>query len=283
MESGKQSRHIGRKIWYGTAIALSAIILVLSLVGVTGAWVVEQTLSDVSVKLLGAIDQTMGVFRKINAGVDDKVTTIQGVTTNVSDVSQQLSQNVNDQGIIALLLPAEQEQKLRDTFISLQESLATVRGGLTSTIDMYHSLNRLPFVNLPSLSEEQMDNLEAIATENKLRVETLRQDVQDFRSGAAGKIDVITQAVDKITQGMEELSSRLANLDSDLAAVQALAVKLQKVVPIALLVVTILMTLLLAYVIYTQVEMISLFIKKWKQLNKPKAALPDINIKSPAS
>jgi hypothetical protein len=46
----------GRKIWYGTAIALSGLVLLLCILSVAGVWVVESVLSNTVVEVIEAVD-----------------------------------------------------------------------------------------------------------------------------------------------------------------------------------------------------------------------------------
>ena len=106
MESQKPERHIGRKIWYGAAIVLSALILLLSVAGVIGAWAGQSSLSNFTVALLVAVEDTAGGLRQVTGTIDGGVGEVQSISNEVSDISTQISQNVENRGLIALLLLA---------------------------------------------------------------------------------------------------------------------------------------------------------------------------------
>jgi hypothetical protein len=273
MEEKKTNRHIGRKIWYGTAITLSVLVLLISTVGVIGAWIVEQSLVGVTQGLLIATARTAGGLREVAAQINQESGDLRQISEAVSVLSLKIGANIEDKGLAATLLPAEQEQKINDTVLKIQETLSTVREFLTSAIGIYRSLDRLPFVNLPGLSEEKVVELVQVVSDIQASVAELRQNVQDFRTGVAEGVSRITQAADRVTQGLDKLSAMLVELDKALAALQALATRLEKIVPLAFALAASFLTIFMAYVAYTQVEFIRVEVRRWKALNTPALAL----------
>ena len=159
METPTQSRHIGRKIWFGIAITLSVLILVISVAGLVGAWVVQNTLSDVTVSLLQTVYDSAGSLRQVIQKVDQGVGEVSQITAEVSQISSQISQNVEDQGLLLLLLPQEKEDKLVEGINSIQETLSTISEFLASIVEMYRAIDSLPFVDLPGPSLEQVEKV----------------------------------------------------------------------------------------------------------------------------
>jgi hypothetical protein len=275
METQTPSRQTGRKIWYATAIALSVLVLLISVASVVGAWVVQNTLSDVTVSLLQTVYDSAGGLRQVIQKVDQGFGEVRQITSEVSQISTQISQNVDDKGLLLLLLPQEKEDKLVEGINSIQETLNTIREFLATFMEMYRAIDKLPFVNLPKPSIEQVEKIEAALTRIQTDIAALRKNVQDFRAGAADVISRVTQAADKITAGIDELSGWMSNLDSDLLALQEFALRMQTTIPRVLFVIAVVATLFLAWVIYTQVEAIRLYVRRWKLLSEPQAALPE--------
>jgi hypothetical protein len=69
----------------------------------------------------------------------------------------------------------------------------------------------------------------------------------------------------EITEGRD----RLAQLDARLASLGDLANRLQQVIPGLMAALAIILTLLFAFLIFTQVEVIRLYVQRWQQLSKP--------------
>jgi hypothetical protein len=278
MNTTTPSRHTGRKIWIGVAITISALILLLSAVGVVGVWVVENKLSDATVSLLQSVYDFSGGLRQQIERADQGIEEVRQITAEVSQISSQISQNVEDQGLLALLLPQEQEDKLVESMNSIQETLGTIREFLASTIEMYSAINSIPFVNLPTPSLEQMEQLETTLSGIQADIATLQQNIQDFRAGAADMISRVTEAADKITAGLGELSGKIENLDQVLLALQDFSVRMQTTLPTLFVVMALVISLFLAWVTYTQVEVIRMYVQRWKALEAPEAAKEEIKI-----
>jgi hypothetical protein len=273
MNKEKKSRYIGRKIWYTIAIILCVLVILLGVVSVVGTWVIDLTLSDVTVTLLGVVDNTAGQLRNVASKINQGLAQAQEVTTSIAGVTGQLSENIQDKGIILTLLPEEQEQKLVGAVNSVQDAFTSVQEVLLNGIKLYRSIDQMPFVDLPKLNTEQVDKIEASMTEIQATTSQLQGDIQQVRDGAAEAVGRVESGVNKITQRMGETRDNLAELDVKLAALQELMVKLQKIIPTVFILLAVLTTLFAAFIIYTQVEVISLFVRRWRSLGKAPLAV----------
>jgi uncharacterized phage infection (PIP) family protein YhgE len=275
MEPTKQGRHVGRKIWYSVAILMSALILLLAVGAAVGTWAVERSLSDLTVTMFAVVEDTAGGLRQVSGRIDQGAGNIRDISSGVSDISTQISQNVENKGLIALLLPDEQEQKLVTTIQSVQDTLSSIADVVTAGMTLYNSIDGLPFVNLPKPSQENMAEMQQSVADTQAAIDDLRQSIQVFRTGVSEEIGKVTQAADRVTETMDSLKSELSDLDSDLAEVQEFADRIQSSIPVFFALGAGLITLLLAYVAYTQVEVIRLLISRWRMLGAPAPALPE--------
>ena len=89
----------------------------------------------------------------------------------------------------------------------------------------------------------------------RLRIFGQVSPARSTRSDAAA-----TLLTNEITQGRDALSE----LDTRLAALEALSIRLQQVIPTVLLVIAVIISLMFAFVIFTQVEVIRLYIARWR-------------------
>ena len=118
----KNNSYLGKKILYGFVIGLSGLILLFCLAGIIGVWVVERPLSDATVTLLRVVENSTKVVRTATSRVDQTLAAVQAKTAEISDASNQLSQNVTDKGLVLVLLPEEKEQQLVETASSIQDT-----------------------------------------------------------------------------------------------------------------------------------------------------------------
>ena len=278
----KTNSHLGKKILYGLVIALCSLMLLLSVTGIIGVWLVERPVSDAAVTLLNVVENSTKVIRTATGRVDQTLAALEAKTAEISDSSNQLSQNVTDKGLVLVLLPEEKEQQLVGTASSVRDTFTGIRESITNGLDLYRSINRMPFVSLPGLSDDQMDKLESSVTQTQALAETLRLEMANFRSGVTGTIDKVTGAANLLNKEIIKVQDELAQLDSSLAALEALSIRLQQVIPGILLIIAVIISMLFAYLIFTQVEVIRLYVDRWRRLGQPQVVLPIDTLAQPA-
>ena len=274
MSQSAQSRHVGRKIWYGAVIALSAFLLLICAVGVVGTWVLQSKLSDATVALLQTAENAAGRAQQVIAQVQEPLGEIQQIATGVAEASTKLSQNVKDEGLLRLLLPPEQEQKLVNLGTKIQDTLGTIQEVLASAADLYQAIDRMPFVSLPKPGMEKITEVQGTVTEIRLSIEELKDRVAEVRAGAADKIGVVTEVANRIASRSSQVSSNLSALDSELDGFQQRLATLRAKVPTAFAIAAFLFTLALLFVGYTQVEVVRLFVGRWRALPAAVAEAP---------
>jgi len=274
MNQPAQSKHVGRKIWYGAVIALSVLVLLVCAVGVVGTWVLESKLSDATVALLQTAEDVVGRAQQVIAEVQEPLGEVQQISTKVADASTKLSQNVKDAGLLKLLLPPEQEQKLVNLGTKIQGTLDTIHDVLASAVDMYQAIDWMPFISLPKPGLEKVEAVQQSVTDIRLAIEELKGKVTEVRAGAADKISVVTEIANRIADRSSQVSSNLAALDSELEGFQQRLAAVRSAVPTVFAILALLLTLGLLYVGYTQVEVIRLFVGRWRALPVAVAEAP---------
>ena len=259
-----KSTHLGRKIVYSIVIGMSGLILFLSAIGVLGIWLVQSRLSEATVSLLRIVESSAKVARGSVGRVDQVLSALSMQTDEIASASDQLSQNVANRGLVMVLLPEDKEQKLSDAAGMVQDTYQGFHATITSSLELYRSINRLPFVSLPGLDEDQINKIETSLTTIQTSVTTLRSEVADFRSGVTGRIDKITQAANLLNNEITRIKDELTRLDARLAALEAFSIRLQKRIPGLFVTIAVIVTLLLGFVIFTEVEVIRLYVSRWR-------------------
>jgi hypothetical protein len=254
----------GRRIWFGMAMALSVLALLLGTIGIVGVWILESALANTVVGVIEAVDGLTSSAREVIGKVDQGLEGMEGISTGISTASAQLAEQVTDKGLILVLLPEEQEQKLTEMATSLQETVDNLRSLLAAGVTMYQSINRIPFVDLPSPSEEQVENIQDTVAEIQSLSENVASQVTDFRAGITDQIGKVEAGADTVTSKLNEVESRLAELDGLLAGILEALPTLQNRLLTALMLGAILITLFLAWVIYSEVEIFRLYVLRWR-------------------
>jgi hypothetical protein len=272
MSSQTGQRQIGRKIWYGVAIVLCVLVILLSVAGIVGIWVTGSALSSVTMQVLVVVENTADGLSTIVIRVDQGVARLEETSASISEATRQLSQNVTDKGLILTLLPEEREQELVAQANELQQTLDSVGETLKAGLELYQSIDNLPFVSLPKPEAQTVANFEQTIADVRASVQQVAQGIQDFRAGVSQEIGRVTGLVDEITARLQVSRQSLDQLNSRLEALQELAARLQELVTLIFTSMSILVSLFFGWIIYGQVEVIRLYVQRWKGLSDQTAA-----------
>jgi hypothetical protein len=217
-------------------------------------------------QVLLVVENTADGLSTIVEQIDMEVTDLEETSSTISDATIQLSQNVTDKGLILTLLPDEREQKLVTQAEDLQQDLISVGETLKAGVELYQSIDNLPFVSLPKPEQQTVTKLEQTIADVQGIILDVVLGIQDFRTGVSEEIGRVTGLLDNITTRLTEARQNLAQLNNSLEAMQDLAAGLRSKITLIFTSLSIIVTLLLAWLIYTQVEIIRLYVQRWKEL-----------------
>jgi archaellum component FlaC len=266
MNTETNQRNIGRKIWYGLAITLSVLLILMSIAALVGTWMMGSTLSSVTSQVLLVIEHTADGLSNTVERIDMEVAGLVETSTTISDATNQLSQNVTDKGLILTLLPEEREQKLVTQADELQQNLSSVTEALEAGLELYRSIDNLPLVSLPKPEEQTVTELEQTIADVRDTIQEVVMGIQDFRAGVSEEVGRVTNLLDDIAARLTEARQNLAQLNRSLEAMQELAAGLRSKIRLIFTSISIIVTLFLVWLIYTQVEVIRLYVQRWKEL-----------------
>lgn len=267
MNTETKQSFIGRKIWYGIAIALCVLVIVISLTAVASTWVLGSTLSSITSQVLLVVENTAGGLSTVVERIDLEVAELEEITTEMSDATNLIGQNVTDQGLILTLLPEEREQKLSARAEELKQIINSTGETLKNGLELYMSIDSLPFVSLPKPDQQSLVRLDESIADVQGTIQNVTKEIQDFRDGLSENIGKVTALLDDITARLVEVRQNIAQIISNLEALQNLVARWRSMIPLLFTSISIIATLLYAWLIYTQVEVIRLFVQRWKGLN----------------
>ena len=267
MNTTENTYKLRRKIWYITVIILSGLILLITVLGVAGNWFLMTRLSDFSVAMLGAVDRTAGGVREVLVEIDMPLAEIQRIADEIIEAGDQLSASVADRGLVMTLLPQEQTEELTELINTVQDTLTTIKEIAYSIVTLYRSIDSLPFVSLPGVEQEQIESLEEDIHGVSALIDQLSREIDDFRTNSAARIEQFTEPAAMISKQLEVTRGKIDQVDGELARLQDTSVRLQKVLPTISILAAIVITLFLAFVAFTQVELIRLYLNRLREFD----------------
>jgi len=238
------------------SIIVSGLVLLLALAGIIGAWSLRGSSIQISTGMLEGVEQLAQVGRNNITRLDTRLSQLETAVGEVEAAVDQIGQNVEDKGLVMVLLPPEKEQQLENTAQQINDGLAGVKDTIEAVREFKQTIDRIPFVNLPEVdptkvaaTEESIDSLRSGVTE-------LKNDVRQFREGSAAKVSKISTAAENVNNRLSTSRERLAEVDGRLAALQGGAAQLKQSVPVYINIIVVILILVLAWVIYAMVVLI---------------------------
>lgn len=245
-----------RTAFYAVAVFLSALVLVLSLVGIAGVWVAERAAVDVVVDVTTAVEEAAQVARDGIQRVNMRVERAREAVDTIEAAATLASRDVVERGVAITLLSEERAQQVDAEIQGAVDSFYNFRDGLLATVYLIRAIDRLPMIDLPEPDPERIRAAGEAVDGLEARGEELENQMRDFRQGAAGVALEVRETARQISSRLAEVQENLNQVDARLEAVQARANYLQQTLPTTLALIALVSSLLLVWVAYTQVVVI---------------------------
>jgi hypothetical protein len=243
------------------AIALAVLFIGLSLFGIVGAWFVSRTASDVALKAFGIVEIGVGVVDTGIGRVDDLVATSRAEVRQATETIAAVGGQAPANSPVLNALNERLETNLAPRIAQMQQALGPVRDALGTVSNAVSLVSSLPMMaeRAPRLTalDETFDRLEGLSADATQLRSTLRALVVEQKS------DITPETVAALKGLTQRIDNRLGEVQAKVQAVRAdvdaLQVRLDKRKSRLLFMfnlVALLSTLMLAWVIYTQVVVI---------------------------
>ena len=243
------------------AIALAVLFIGLSLVGIVGTWFVSRTASDVALKAFGVIEVGVGV---VDAGIGRVDTLVATSRTEVRQAAETIAavggQTLANSPVLNAL-NERLETNLAPRIAQMQQALGPVRDALGTVSNAVNLVSSLPMMaeRAPRLAalNETFDRLEGLSADATQLRSTLRAMVVeqngDITPETVAALKGLTQRIDT---RLGEVQAKVQAVRADVEALQVRLDKRKSRLLFMFNLVALLSTLMLAWVVYTQVVVI---------------------------
>lgn len=220
-------------------------------------WFVQDNVSSSAVLVFAEIDNVAQVMRNGIARVEPKASNLRRLIGQVEIVSEVVAENVSNNGLFLRLLPQTFVDNLRLSSQSLSENFNAVYDLLGVTSDILMTLEKIPFVAIPERGLSSIATLQVKMEEIGDKVDSLQNNIEDIRVETSAKISQVTDAAVFLGAEVDKFQTDLIQIDTDLDSIQVSVRKYQRLTPPVILSSVIIISLLSAWVVYSQVLMIS--------------------------
>jgi uncharacterized phage infection (PIP) family protein YhgE len=247
-----------------TAIILSGLVILLCTAGLIGAWASSGKIITAGTKLIDGAQKGATALQVGLQSVDRRLNSLEDDTQTIQDATAKLSNNISDKGLVLVLLPAAKEENLTNTVSAIKDALATAEQTLSSLIDTLTFIDSLPFVSVPKPDPDTVSAAAAKVEKLNTSIDNIRARMQEARDNSAGAAQKVSDAAGEVNNAITEIRSELDARSQKLAATQDSLSSFAQSLPLWVYLGTILVTLVLGWIIYTQVLIIQFALAKFK-------------------
>jgi hypothetical protein len=201
-----------RKILSYFAMFLSIDVLIAAILGLILMWLAFIAGGNLLVNLFEAAEKATAAAEKGLNQLDNAMVEFGEKSTALSNDVAQIGQNVADKGVIATLLPADQEAVFTSKVNEVKQTLAQVKDAIDSVRNFMQAFQAIPFIQTPNLDDSLLGKLDSLIQDIEKFVADLKQGVEDLRNGVAGAIDKVSAALAEVSNAVFEARIPLAEL-----------------------------------------------------------------------
>ena len=254
------------------AIALAVLFIGLSLLGIFGAWFVDRKATDVALKGFGLIEVGIGVVDAGVGRVDDLITTSRTEVRQASETITAAGAQAQANSPVLSALNERLETSLAPRIAQMQQVLAPVRDAVGNVANAVSLLNSLPMMadRAPRLAalDEAFNRLEELSADTTQLRGTLRTLVVEQKSDIApGTVAALKGLTQRIDTRLGDVQANVQVVRADVAALKDRLTKRQSRLLFVFNLLALLSTLMLAWILYTQVVVIR---HHWARVRPPR-------------
>ena len=254
------------------AIVLAVLFIVLSLFGIFGAWFVDRKATDVALNVFGVIETGVGV---INAGVgrvDDLIAKSRTEVRQASETITAVGAQAQANSPVLNALNERLETSLAPRIAQMQQVLAPVRDAVSTVGNAVSLLNSMPMMadRAPRVAalDETFNRLEGLSADATQLRSILHALVVEQKSDVAPEtVAALKRLTQRIDTRLGEVQTSVQAVRADVAALQVRLDKRKSRLLFVFNVVALLSTLMLAWILYTQVVVIQ---HHWARVRPPR-------------
>ena len=243
------------------AIALAVLFIGLSLVGVFGAWLVSRKATDVALKGFGVIEIGVGVVDGGVGRVDDLIATSRTEVRQAAETISTVGTQAVSNSPVLNALNERLETNLAPRIAQMREKLSPVRDAVAKVDNAVSFMSSMPMMaeRAPRLAtlDETFDRLEGLSADATQLRGTLRELVTRQNNYLAPEtVATLKGLAERIDKRLGEVHAKVQSIRGDVDALKVRLEKKKSRLLFALNFVAMLSTLMLAWIVYTQVVVI---------------------------
>lgn len=249
----KKGPNIFQRILLWAAIVISAIFLLLGLAGIVGVWAANTPVTNTVLAILEPIDNGLQRLEtatiEAGAALDEVLMSLDDADQRVQELGAGLAETNLVAEALARILDVDVGQKVG----TARENIRSIYNTVVAVEEAVNAINAMPFVRVEVPGSTEMASIRTGMEEMATSAAELRQETQQRREERAENlVNAIATPLNRLSDRVEEMRSRIANTEERLGLTIERFDDIQSKVPLWIDIVSIVNTLLFAWLMFSQ-------------------------------
>lgn len=258
--------NVFQRVLLWVAIVIGGLFFLLGLAGIIGVWAVNTPVTNTLLAILQPIDNTL---QRLEVFSGEAASALSEASASLDDADQrvaELGQGVAETNLVrealSQILDVDLEQEVSDA----RQSARSIYDTVVAVEETVNAINAIPFVSVEVPGSSEIATIRTGMEEMAVSADELRQENQRRREERAENlVSAISTPINRLRDRVDELHTRLDNAEDRFGqAVERMNV-LQNKVPRWIDIASIIGTLLLAWLMFSQAAVIYLC---WQRLQR---------------
>lgn len=249
------------------SIIISVILIIACLAGVFFSWSINTPITNAITGVLTGFERVLTVadnsIERVNTKLFEAQTNIDTIEENVETAGEMLSEN----SIVYEVLDRTVGDELFPKIAAASDTVIAIRDSVISFNEILESLNDIPFVDVPTLTEELDSAAESMAAVQS-DAEEFRTELYAIKEEAISKpvaaiTDRTTRISDELEATQQNLSNTQANINENIDSISSIKARVAGVIDLT--------SAALSFVfLWLAFGQVSLIVLAWNSLKAPK-------------
>lgn len=216
--------HTLKQIFRVVVLLIAIAGMILSVAGLYFAWAYNTPATEAIVQTIGAAEQVLAAADNGLATVNSGLTRAQGAVNTIDGATRSVGELINETDLAFAVLERTVGETLFPRIESAQETVSALAQTIIGVNDALEAANKLPFVDLPTLTTE-LEAVSARLAEARARVEEIQATIQAIKEDkVARSVSFVTDRTEPL---LEQLGGALATVTDAQARITATLARLE--------------------------------------------------------
>ena len=242
-----------KRILAVVVMIFSVLVLLLSLTGIAGTWIVRNRLNTDLVDIVTATEARVSTTKQ---GLDRLEAVLAQARSHITTVEQDVQAFGADLEQNRPLLAAISDKlglNLAPLLDSAREIMTTVRETVVAVDSAIEAINSIPFVSVPVPELESVKKLSQDVDNFRTEVQNLRTAIEQRRSEIiGGAISFVTTPTSQIGSALDEMQATISDYSQQLSGVQEELAAFKSAIRRWLTWTAVISTLILLWLVFSQ-------------------------------